>query len=87
MAADPCILILDEATSSVDILTEVKIQKAVKDLLSGRTSLIIAHRLSTIVDADMIVVMEDGKVSETGKHEDMINSGGFYSKLYKSYTE
>lgn len=87
MAADPCILILDEATSSVDILTEVKIQKAVKDLLKGRTSLIIAHRLSTIVDADMIVVMEDGRVSETGKHEDMINSGGFYSKLYKSYTE
>lgn len=87
MAADPCILILDEATSSVDILTEVKIQKAVKDLLSGRTSLIIAHRLSTIVDADMIVVMEDGRVSEIGKHEDMINSGGFYSKLYKSYTE
>ena len=87
MASDPCILILDEATSSVDILTEVKIQKAVKDLLKGRTSLIIAHRLSTIVDADMIVVMEDGKVSEIGKHEDMINSGGFYSKLYKSYTE
>ena len=87
MAADPCILILDEATSSVDILTEVKIQKAVKDLLSGRTSLIIAHRLSTIVDADMIVVMDDGRVSEIGKHEDMINSGGFYSKLYKSYTE
>lgn len=87
MASDPCILILDEATSSVDILTEVKIQKAVKDLLKGRTSLVIAHRLSTIVDSDMIVVMEDGKVSEIGKHEDMINSGGFYSKLYKSYTE
>ena len=87
MAADPCILILDEATSSVDILTEVKIQKAVKDLLSGRTSLIIAHRLSTIVDADMIVVMEEGKVSEIGKHEDMVNSGGFYSQLYKSYNE
>lgn len=87
MAADPCILILDEATSSVDILTEVKIQRAVRDLLKGRTSLIIAHRLSTIVDADMIVVMEDGRVSEIGKHEDMINSGGFYSKLYKSYTE
>lgn len=87
MAADPCILILDEATSSVDILTEVKIQKAVKDLLSGRTSLIIAHRLSTIVDADMIVVMEDGKISEIGKHEDMVNSGGFYSQLYKSYNE
>ena len=87
MASDPCILILDEATSSVDILTEVKIQRAVKDLLKGRTSLIIAHRLSTIVDADMIVVMEDGRVSEIGKHSDMINSGGFYSKLYKSYTE
>lgn len=87
MASDPCILILDEATSSVDILTEVKIQKAVKGLLHGRTSLVIAHRLSTIVDADMIVVMENGKVSDIGRHEDMIDKGGFYSRLYKSYTE
>ena len=87
MASDPCILILDEATSSVDILTEVKIQKAVKGLLRGRTSLVIAHRLSTIVDADMIVVMENGKVSDIGRHEDMIDKGGFYSRLYKSYTE
>ncbi|MBR1797693.1 MAG: ABC transporter ATP-binding protein [Clostridiales bacterium] len=87
MASDPSILILDEATSSVDILTEVRIQKAVKELLSGRTSIIIAHRLSTIIDADMIVVIENGKVSEIGKHEQLMTDGGFYSRLYASYTE
>ena len=87
MVSDPSILILDEATSSVDILTEVRIQRAVKELLSGRTGIIIAHRLSTIVDADMIVVMENGKVSEIGKHKDLIDKGGFYSKLYGSYTD
>jgi len=87
MASDPSILILDEATSSVDILTEVKIQKAVKELLEGRTSIIIAHRLSTIIDADMIVVIEGGSVSEIGKHSELISAGGFYSKLYASYTD
>ena len=85
MASDPCILILDEATSSVDILTEVRIQKAVKDLLAGRTGIIIAHRLSTIIDADKIVVIENGRVSETGPHKELIEHDGFYRKLYSSY--
>lgn len=87
LVKDPEILILDEATSSVDILTEVRIRRAVDELLKGRTSIIIAHRLSTIVDADKIVVVENGSVSETGTHEDLMKAGGFYSKLYASYTE
>lgn len=86
MASDPSILILDEATSSVDVLTEVKIQKAVKELLNNRTSIIIAHRLSTIVDADQIVVLVDGELSEVGTHQELINNKGFYSQLYESYT-
>lgn len=87
IASDRSMLILDEATSSVDILTEVKIQEAVKTLLNGRTSIIIAHRLSTIIDADIIVVLENGSLSEIGKHYELINNDKFYSKLYKSYTE
>ena len=87
LVKDPEILILDEATSSVDILTEVRIRRAVNELLKGRTSIIIAHRLSTIVDADSIVVVENGSVSETGTHEQLMKAGGFYSKLYASYTE
>lgn len=87
MACDPSMLILDEATSSVDILTEVKIQRAVKELLNGRTSIIIAHRLSTIVDADKIVVIDGGKVQEEGNHNELIQNNGFYSKLYKSYMD
>ncbi|HAW16299.1 MAG TPA: sugar ABC transporter ATP-binding protein [Clostridiales bacterium] len=87
MVSDPSILILDEATSSVDILTEVRIQRAVRELLQGRTGLCIAHRLSTIVDADMIVVMENGRISEIGNHKELIGKGGFYSKLYGSYTD
>ena len=84
---DPSILILDEATSSVDILTEVRIRNAVKELLLGRTSIIIAHRLSTIVDADKIVVVENGSISEIGSHDELMVNGGFYSRLYASYTE
>ncbi len=87
MVRDASILILDEATSSVDILTELRIRNAVKELLTGRTSIIIAHRLSTIVDADKIVVVEKGNISEIGTHEELLANGGFYSKLYASYTK
>lgn len=82
--ADPKILILDEATSSVDTRTEVHIQNAFARLLKGRTSLIIAHRLSTIKDADVIIVVDDGKVAECGTHEELLKRGGAYFGLYSS---
>jgi len=82
--ADPKILILDEATSSVDTRTEVLIQKAMENLMHGRTSFIIAHRLSTIRDADLILVMKDGDIVEQGSHEELIATDGFYSSLYNS---
>lgn len=85
MASDPSIMILDEATSSVDVVTEDRIQKAVKKLLNGRTSIIIAHRLSQITNCDKIVVIDAGRVSEIGTHDELIANGGFYSKLYASY--
>lgn len=85
MASDPSIMILDEATSSVDVVTEDRIQKAVRKLLNGRTSIIIAHRLSQITNCDKIVVIDVGKVSEIGTHDELIANGGFYSKLYASY--
>ena len=85
MASDPSIMILDEATSSVDVVTEDRIQKAVRELLNGRTSIIIAHRLSQITNCDKIVVIDGGKVSEIGSHDELIANGGFYSKLYASY--
>ena len=86
MAANPSIMILDEATSSVDIMTEVRIQKAINELLNGRTGIIIAHRLSTIIGCDMIVVLDKGEVKELGSHSELIGNNGFYSKLYASYT-
>ena len=86
MAANPSIMILDEATSSVDIVTEVRIQKAINELLNGRTGIIIAHRLSTIIGCDMIVVLDNGEVKELGSHSELIGNNGFYSKLYASYT-
>ena len=85
--ADPKILILDEATSSVDTRTEVEIQKAMDTLMEGRTSFVIAHRLSTIRDADLILVMKDGDIIEQGNHEELLARGGFYEKLYNSQFE
>jgi ATP-binding cassette subfamily B multidrug efflux pump len=85
--ADPRILILDEATSSVDTRTEVLIQKAMGDLMKSRTSFVIAHRLSTIRDADIILVMKDGDIVEQGKHEKLLAKGGFYAELYNSQFE
>ncbi|WP_151733649.1 ABC transporter ATP-binding protein [Paenibacillus tengchongensis] len=82
--ADPSILILDEATSSVDTRTEVQIQKAMKTLMNGRTSFVIAHRLSTIRDADLILVMNKGSVIEQGTHEELLAQNGFYADLYNS---
>lgn len=82
--ADPAILILDEATSSVDTRTEVHIQKAMTELMQGRTSFVIAHRLSTIRDADLILVMKGGSVIEQGSHQELIELNGFYTELYNS---
>ena len=80
--ADPQILILDEATSSVDTRTEVLIQRAMASLMQGRTTFVIAHRLSTIRDADMILVMNQGRIIEQGTHEHLLAEGGFYYDLY-----
>ena len=85
--ADPKILILDEATSSVDTRTEIRIQKAMDNLMKGRTSFIIAHRLSTIRDADLILVMKDGDIIEQGKHQELLAQNGFYAELYNSQFE
>ncbi|RNC29035.1 MAG: putative ABC transporter ATP-binding protein [Candidatus Dichloromethanomonas elyunquensis] len=82
--ADPKILILDEATSSVDTRTELLIQKAMANLMKNRTSFVIAHRLSTIRDADLILVMKDGDIIEQGKHEELLAQSGFYAELYQS---
>jgi ATP-binding cassette subfamily B protein len=86
--ADPEILILDEATSSVDTRTEVLIQRAMARLLKGRTSFVIAHRLSTIRDADVILVMNEGSIVEQGTHQELLTAQGFYYDLYNSqFTE
>ena len=85
--ADNKILILDEATSSVDTRTEQRIQTAMDNLMRGRTSFVIAHRLSTIKDADLILVMRDGDIVEQGTHDDLLAAGGFYADLYNSQFE
>ena len=82
--ANPPLLILDEATSSVDTLTELEIQKAMDHLMRGRTSFIIAHRLSTIRDADCILVMNEGTIIEQGTHKELLLKRGFYEQLYNS---
>lgn len=84
MLADAPMLILDEATSNIDTRTEVKVQKAFERLMEGRTSFIVAHRLSTIVGADVIVAMRDGRIVETGTHDELLARGGFYASLYES---
>ena len=85
--ADNRILILDEATSSVDTRTEQRIQTAMDNLMRGRTSFVIAHRLSTIKDADLILVMRDGDIVEQGTHDQLLEAGGFYADLYNSQFE
>jgi len=82
--SDPDILILDEATSSVDTRTEVRIQAALSRLMEGRTSFVIAHRLSTIRGADKLLVIDDGRIIERGTHDELLAQGGFYHKLYMS---
>ena len=84
MLLNPPMLILDEATSSVDILTEMRIQRAFRKMMKGKTTFIIAHRLSTIQDADRILVLDKGNVVEQGNHEELLARGGFYAKLYNS---
>ena len=87
MLADNPLLILDEATSSVDTRTELKVQKAMDMLTEGRTSFVIAHRLSTIKNADCILVMCDGDIVESGNHDTLLAKGGFYANLYNSQFE
>ncbi len=84
MLSDAPMLILDEATSNVDSRTEIQIQEALTKLMKGRTCFVIAHRLSTIKNADVIIVLQDGKISELGNHDELLSKGGFYSKLYNS---
>ena len=83
----PPMLILDEATSSIDTRTEVRIQAAFARMMQGRTSFIVAHRLSTIREADVILVMKDGHIVEPGGHDTLLAQGGFYAKLYNSQFE
>ena len=87
MIANKPMLILDEATSSVDTRTELQIQDAMDQLMHGRTSFVIAHRLSTIRNADMILVVRDGDIVESGNHDELLEKGGFYAELYNSQFE
>ena len=87
MLTHPPMLILDEATSSIDTRTEIRIQKAFQKLMENKTSFIVAHRLSTIKNADLILVMNKGNVIEKGTHEELLEKGGFYSDLYNSQFE
>ena len=87
LVADPRILILDEATSSVDSVTEARIQQALDRLLAGRTSFVIAHRLSTIRNADQILVLDQGRIVEQGTHDELVRLGGEYAGLYERFVE
>ena len=87
MLTHPPMLILDEATSSIDTRTEIKIQQAFEKLMQNKTSFIVAHRLSTIKNADLILVMKDGDIIESGTHETLMQRNGFYAALYNSQFE
>ena len=84
MLAKPPMLILDEATSSIDTKSEIRVQRAFEKLMQGKTSFVVAHRLSTIMGSDLILVMRDGNIVEKGTHDELIAKGGFYSELYNS---
>ena len=84
MISDSPILILDEATSSIDTRTEIRVQNAMKQLMDGRTSFVVAHRLSTIMEVDCILVMKDGNIIEQGTHKALMEKGGFYTNLFNS---
>ena len=87
LLVSPPMLILDEATSNIDTRTEQRIQRALAKLMEGRTSFVVAHRLSTIKEADNILVMRDGHIVEQGRHQQLLDAGGFYAKLYASQFE
>ena len=84
LAIDPRVLLLDEATSSLDANSEALVQIALDQLMKGRTTLIIAHRLSTIVNANRIILMHDGKIMETGSHQELVAKQGYYAQLYET---
>jgi ATP-binding cassette, subfamily B, multidrug efflux pump len=84
---DPCVLILDEATSSVDTESEALIQHAIDTLIKGRTAIVIAHRLSTIRKADKIIVLDRGEIKEMGTHTELLSKGGFYARLHEMQFE
>ncbi|MDX6300522.1 MAG: ATP-binding cassette, subfamily bacterial, partial [Nocardioidaceae bacterium] len=83
----PAVVVLDEATAHLDSESEVAVQRALKSALAGRTSLVIAHRLSTVREADQILVVDDGRIVESGRHDDLLAAGGLYSELYRTQFE